>query len=123
LGLLLLRVVAGCALILQSVTLLRTGIPPAQLQFLPYIAILTAVLLIGGLWTPITGTLTALIGVARAVLHRADPLASVLVATVGVALALLGPGAWSIDGYLFGWRRVDLKDRGSNPKRGTGSDD
>jgi hypothetical protein len=24
-------------------------------------------------------------------------------------LALLGPGAWSIDARLFGWRRIDVQ--------------
>ena len=119
---LLMRVVAACALILQSVALLRIGLPSAQVP-IPYLAMVTAVLLMGGLWTPVIGTLTAVIGFARAVLHRADPLASVLVATMGVALALLGPGAWSVDAYLFGWKRVDLRGRTNGPKRGGGSDD
>jgi hypothetical protein len=32
----------------------------------------------------------------------------VLLATLGVALGLLGPGAWSIDARLFGWKRVEV---------------
>jgi hypothetical protein len=28
---------------------------------------------------------------------------------IGVALALLGPGAWSIDARLFGWKRLEIR--------------
>jgi putative oxidoreductase len=121
-GLLLMRLVAGCAFILQSIAVLRTGLPSVQLP-IPITAIAAAVLLIGGLWTPIAGTLIAVIGVFRVVLHRGDPLASVLVATMGMALALLGPGAWSVDAYLFGWRRVDVRNRSKDSERAAGSTD
>jgi hypothetical protein len=30
------------------------------------------------------------------------------VGTIAVALALLGPGAWSADARIFGWKRLDL---------------
>jgi putative oxidoreductase len=39
--------------------------------------------------------------------------ASFLLAAIGAALALLGPGAWSVDARLFGWRRIDVRDRTS----------
>jgi hypothetical protein len=32
-----------------------------------------------------------------------------LLAAIGLCLALLGPGAWSIDARLFGRRRVEIK--------------
>jgi hypothetical protein len=35
----------------------------------------------------------------------------ILLATLGGALALLGPGAWSVDARLFGWKRINLQDR------------
>jgi uncharacterized membrane protein YphA (DoxX/SURF4 family) len=67
-----------------------------------------ALLLCVGLWTPIAGSM--LVGVALwAVFSRTgDPWALILLAAVGVALAMLGPGAWSIDALLFGRRRVIL---------------
>jgi hypothetical protein len=37
----------------------------------------------------------------------------ILLGTLGAALAMLGPGAWSIDARLFGWKRVELPDRKS----------
>ena len=29
-----------------------------------------------------------------------------MLGTLGVALALLGPGGWSVDARLFGWKRI-----------------
>jgi putative oxidoreductase len=43
------------------------------------------------------------------VLCIAVPLESrIVLATTGASLALLGPGAWSIDARLYGRRRIDL---------------
>lgn len=67
-------------------------------------------LLLVGLWTPVAGTLATMIAVWRFVSQIGEPWIQVLVATLGVALALLGPGAWSVDARLFGWKRIDIRD-------------
>jgi putative oxidoreductase len=42
-----------------------------------------------------------------------DPLTHIILASLAAGLALVGPGAWSIDARLYGWKRVDLP----TPKR------
>jgi hypothetical protein len=70
-------------------------------------------LLLLSLWTPIAGTVVTIVASSCAFLHRADVLNWVLLGALGAALALLGPGGWSVDASLFGWRRVELPDRKS----------
>ncbi|HEU4892340.1 MAG TPA: hypothetical protein VFT47_12370, partial [Vicinamibacterales bacterium] len=74
------------------------------------LAITAGLFLLAGLWTPIAGALVAAIGIWLTFTHP-DPLASVLLATIGATLALVGPGAWSIDARLFGWKRIELRPR------------
>jgi hypothetical protein len=35
----------------------------------------------------------------------------ILLGTLGAALAMLGPGAWSIDARLFGRKYIDIPER------------
>ena len=108
-GLLLMRVVGGTALVARAVTTVQGGSPAAVTGVV--LGIIAGLFLLAGLWTPIAGLLAALIGAWFALTQAGDPLASVLLATIGAALALVGPGAWSIDARLFGWKRIDVRDR------------
>ncbi|MGC2613891.1 MAG: hypothetical protein WA354_07680 [Terracidiphilus sp.] len=66
-----------------------------------------AILLIVGLFTPIVGTLVALVESCRLVTMSADRSVYLLVAAFAAALAMLGPGLWSVDARLFGWKRIE----------------
>ena len=108
-GLLVMRLVGGTAFVARAVAMLHGGAATAMAAAV--LAIVAGLFLIAGLWTPIAGSLAAAVGIWFAFTHAADPLASVLLATIGAALALVGPGAWSIDARLFGWKRIDVRDR------------
>ena len=104
-GLLLMRIVAGSALIAQAVSpLLGLPLGPTVLQA---VTIGLGILLALGLWTPLVGTLVAIDSLWH-VLVSGHPWRWSMLATLGAALALIGPGAWSIDARLFGWRRVEV---------------
>ena len=86
--------------------------PPIGMATLDMLAAIAAMLLVAGLWTPIAGALVAMIELWTASFsHPSDPWTFILLGTLGVALALLGPGAWSVDARLFGWKRIDIGDR------------
>jgi putative oxidoreductase len=70
-----------------------------------------AALLLAGLWTPVAGGLMAAAELYFAFSHPADPWTQMLVGALGVALAMLGPGAWSVDARLFGRKRIQIPQR------------
>ena len=71
--------------------------------------IVASALLIGGLWTPVAGITQALLELYGHFPGTAVELNHVLWAIVGVCVAILGPGAVSIDSHLFGRKRIDLR--------------
>jgi putative oxidoreductase len=64
-------------------------------------------LLLIGIWTPVVGTLIAVIEVGVAVTHLNAPWIPVILATLGATSAMIGPGAWSIDARLFGRKHIE----------------
>ncbi len=104
------RVAAGGALLLHGAAGLWNDFP-STLGVLHLFCAAMGMLLIVGLWTPIVGTVAAIAAAMHAWSDPADARTYVLLAALAAALALLGPGAWSVDARLFGWRRLEVRDR------------
>jgi uncharacterized membrane protein YphA (DoxX/SURF4 family) len=107
-GLLLMRVAAGGALVIHGIGVLAAGPALAAGVYHAVVGII-GILLLLGLWTPVVAVLAALAAAWCAFSEPKHAGFHALLATLGVALALLGPGAWSIDARLFGWKRVEIR--------------
>lgn len=110
LGLLLIRLAVGSAACAHGIVLLRAGsFPPFLLVALFHMGL--GALIIMGLWTPVAGSLLALTAVADAYTYPALRWYWALAGTVAAATALVGPGRWSVDARLFGWKRLEIRCR------------
>jgi hypothetical protein len=109
------RLVVGLALVAEGCTSLWGSLPVGTVTISAALA--TAGLFLAlGLWTPVLGTAVALIEIGQTLASAGSPQVHLLQAAMGAALAMLGPGLWSIDARLFGWRRVEVQQR--KPRQG-----
>jgi len=109
-GLLLMRLVSGITLIQDGAVALCGGLPLA-LAIRSVAAAGGGIFLLAGLCTPIAGGLVAVIELWDAFSQSGDFSTHILLGTLVAALALLGPGAWSVDARRFGWKRIQIRDR------------
>lgn len=104
-GLLLQRLVLGTALIYHGVALLG-GIPAPGPVMPQVIGSALGLLILAGLWTPAAGALVAIVQVWIVLTGTGDESVAVILAALGGTLAMIGPGAWSIDARLFGRKHI-----------------
>jgi uncharacterized membrane protein YphA (DoxX/SURF4 family) len=106
LGLLLQRLLTGTILLYCGITHLGKAS-----QFVPItphtIAAGAGILLLVGLWTPVGGALVTIVELWIVSLRVGDPLVPLMLAILGATLAMIGPGAWSIDARLFGRKHIE----------------
>jgi len=103
-GLFVQRLITGIALLLGGMARVET---PAAGSALPSIAgALLGLLLLAGLWTPVVGVLIAAAELWIVLAGGSDIWASLLLAILGGTLAMIGPGAWSLDARLFGRKHI-----------------
>lgn len=111
-GLVCLRLTAALSLCLAT-QLMRSTIPA-----IAWLLEVLCFLMIIGFATPVLATLCALIGIYTLVSTggAAWNCAGISI-PVAMALALLGPGGYSVDARLFGRRSVVINDPGEPPDR------
>jgi putative oxidoreductase len=107
LGLLLIRIAAGAALILDGQVRLHHGEPLLPL-ILGLLEVANGTVLVAGLWTPAAGILSVALSTGEILIFHDTLCPAILLASMGAGLALVGPGALSIDAWLFGLKRIDI---------------
>jgi len=106
-GLLLLRLTLAAGLFAEAVRVFRD--PDMPLTLLAVADIPSGILLLIGLGTPVVAILTSVLQVVMLLWTRGPLEIHLLRISIGLCLAALGPGAWSIDARLFGRRRIEIK--------------
>jgi putative oxidoreductase len=103
-GLLILRIAAGFCLVGVGNGLDDLG--STATLFLCCGSLVVAVLLVIGFATPVAGIGDAAIQLGVMILAKRYASLSMMAAVLGLALTMLGPGAWSLDARVFGRKRI-----------------
>jgi len=103
-GLFIQRLVTGIVLLFHGIMPL-TQVPAAG-PLIPRIAgAVLGSLILMGLWTPLAGALVVVMEFWNAITGTGNE-PSLMLAVLGGTLAMIGPGAWSIDARLFGRKHI-----------------
>jgi putative oxidoreductase len=123
-GLLLMRLGLGIMEIYLATAIFMGEAPSATYVAQSLIAATAAVFLLVGFWTPVTAIFAALdqIWITQSLRssHGGGTGIHILLAVLSASVAMLGPGAWSIDARLFGRRRFPVHRTGGDGRRPKG---
>jgi putative oxidoreductase len=109
-GLLIQRLLVGIGLLYLAVECL-SRIPVCRSAVPQGIGAAAGILLVAGLWTPLAGVLAAFVEMWIAVSASDNASVPVVLAVLALTLAMIGPGAWSVDARLYGRKRFDMPER------------
>ena len=107
-GLLLLRIAACSFVIHQGAVQISESQHASAMSAICVASAVAGALLLFGIWTPIVGSLLALLEIGMLVQGPSRSGDSILCAAIALAIAMLGPGVWSVDAALFGRRRLEF---------------
>ena len=105
-GLLLLRLLVGVTLIAQTVTQFRSSELSASGWVLASLLLAAAVCILLGLVTPVVAIVIGVASVYLVVSTLPNSIQNLDVVVLSTAIALLGPGAFSVDARMFGRREI-----------------
>jgi len=106
----------GCSLIVQGISYVRTPNDSLVARGLALLAFASGAFLLAGLMTPLVAVLVAAGGIGLALSRLPLPgevvfddyLAIINLIVLSIAIALLGPGAFSLDARMFGRREITI---------------
>jgi hypothetical protein len=106
-GLLIQRLLVGGALLYCGFRCL-SATPACRIPVEQSVGALAGLLLIAGLWTPASGLIVAGIEAWIALSAPATAEIPIVLAILGLTLAMIGPGTWSVDALLYGRKHIAL---------------
>jgi putative oxidoreductase len=110
------RLLVGAGLLYFAVECLRSS-PNCRFAVLQSIGATAGILLVAGLWTPVAGVLAAFVEAWIAVSGSGNANIQVVLAVLSLTLAMIGPGAWSVDARLYGRRRIASSEPSRIPRK------
>jgi len=116
LGLLLIRIATGVSLVIDGIMRLHLD-QPILPSILGLFTVGDGVLLLAGLWTPLAGPLVVAVFTGGLLVCHDNFYPGILLATMGAGLALVGPGAISVDAWIFGLKKIDIEKLNGSPHR------
>jgi putative oxidoreductase len=103
------RLVTAAALVFSGIA--HPHPTPAGFVIVQIVEIGAAAFLLVGLWTPVVGAIVAFREMWIVFCGNGDPWLPLVLAALGASLAVIGPGAWSIDARLFGRKHLKTPSR------------
>jgi putative oxidoreductase len=99
------RLLVGGALIYCASSFHTDALRP-EIAVPELLAAATGALIIAGFWTPVTGIIVSADQGWIAFSRPHGAFMPIVLAVLGLSLAMIGPGAWSIDARRFGRKQI-----------------